>query len=65
MARLEGEPGLKKYDFPELKDIAAEFLDEYRADPESPSMSIEEIEEIMMKSDDEFWRSVRGEEKCL
>jgi len=58
--KLEGELGLKKYDFPEIKDILAEFLDEYRADPEIQSMSVEEIEELMRKSDTEFWRSVHG-----
>jgi hypothetical protein len=59
--KLEGELGLKKYDFTEIKDILAEFLDEYRADPEIQSMSVEEIEELMRKSDTEFWRSVHGE----
>lgn len=59
--KLEGELGLKKYDFPEIKDIAAEFLSEYRADPEIQSVPTEEIEELMRKSDREFWRSVRGE----
>jgi len=60
--RLEGELGLKKYDFPEIKDIATDFLDEHQDDPDIQSMPVEEVEEIMKKSDTEFWRSVRGED---
>ena len=59
--KLEGEMGIKKYDFPELRGIVAEFLEEYQDDPDFQNMSIEEIEEIMSKSDDSFWRSVRGD----
>lgn len=47
--------GLKKYDFREIKDLAADFLDYHIQD-----MSVEEIEEIMRKSEAEFWESVRG-----
>src|SRR6266566_4905988 len=50
-----------KYDFPEIRGIVADYLEEYQDDPDVQSMSIEEIEEIMSKSDSEFWRSVRGE----
>lgn len=59
--KLEGELGLQKYNFPETKEIAAEFLNECRNDSDLQSMSIEEIEELMKKSDSQFWRSVRGE----
>lgn len=60
--KLERELGLQQYNFEEIKDVAAEFLDKYRADPEVQNMSVEEIEELMIKSDTEFWRSVRAEE---
>jgi hypothetical protein len=53
--------GIKKYDFPELRGTVAEFLEEYQDDPDIQNMSIEEIEEIMSKSDSDFWRCVRGE----
>jgi hypothetical protein len=59
--KLEGEMGIKKYDFPELRGIVAEFLEEYQESLDFQNMSIEEIEEIMSKSDTQFWRSVRGE----
>lgn len=49
--KLEGELNLEKYDFPEIKDLAADFLDECQDDPDIRDMSVEEIEEIMMKSD--------------
>lgn len=61
ITKLERELNLKQYEFEEMKEIAAEFLNEYRADPEIQNMPIEEIEEIMRKSDSEFWRSVREE----
>jgi len=52
--KLEGELGLKKYYFPEIKDRAADFLDEHQDDPDIRNMSVEEIEEIMRQSDSEF-----------
>ena len=61
--KLEGELGLKKYDFPEIKDIAADFLDENQDEPNIHDMSLEEIEDIMRRSDKAFWQSVRGEEE--
>ena len=60
--KLEGEMGIKKYDFPEMRGILAEFLEEYQDDSDIQNMSIEEIEEVMSKSDSEFWRSVRGDQ---
>jgi len=57
--KLEGELNIQKYDFPEMRGIVADFLDEYHDDPDVQNMSIEEIEEIMSKSDTDFWRSVR------
>src|SRR2546428_13536030 len=59
--KLEVELNIKKYNFPELRGIVAEFLEEYQDDPGVQNMSIEEIEEIMSKSDDSFCRSVRGD----
>jgi hypothetical protein len=53
--------GIKKYDFPELRGMVAEFLEEYHDDPDVQNMSIEEIEEITSRSDSDFWRSVRGD----
>jgi len=57
--KLEGELGLKKYDFSEIKDVVADFLDEHQVDPNINDMSIEEIEELMRKSDTDFWQSTR------
>jgi hypothetical protein len=56
--KLEGELGLKKYNFPEIKDLAADFLDSHQVDPSIHDMSVEEIEELMRKSDADFWLSV-------
>ena len=60
--KLQGELGLKKYDFPEIKELAADFLDDHQDDTSIHDMSVEEIVEIMTKSDSDFWRKVRGEE---
>lgn len=60
--KLEGELGIKKYYFEEIRGLVADYLEEYQDDPDVQNMSIEEIEEIMSKRDKEFWRSVRGEE---
>ena len=60
--KLEAEIGIKKYDFPEIRGIVADYLEEYQDDPDVQSMSIEEIEEVMSKSDSEFLRSVREED---
>jgi hypothetical protein len=60
--KLEGEMGIRKYDFPEMRGIVVEFLEEYQDVPVIQNMSIEEIEEVMSKSDSEFWRSVRGDQ---
>src|SRR2546427_9658073 len=59
--KLEGELGIKKYDFPEIRGLVEDYLEEYQDEPDVQNMSIEEIEEIMSKSDSEFWRSIRGE----
>jgi len=60
--KLEGELGLKKFDFPEIKEIPpADFLDD-DDDVDIQNMSVEEIEKIMRKNDTEFWQSIRGEE---
>jgi hypothetical protein len=59
--KLEGELGLKKYYFEEIKEMTADFLEEHQDDPNIHDMSLEEIEEIMRKSDSEFWQSVHGE----
>jgi hypothetical protein len=56
--KLEGELGLKKYDFLEIKDLAADFLDDNQDEPNIHDMSVEEIVDIMRKSDSEFWQSV-------
>jgi hypothetical protein len=52
--KLERELKIEQYDFPEMKDMAAEFLDECQDDPDITNMSVEEIEEIMEKSDSDF-----------
>ncbi len=44
-----------------MRGIVADFLDEHQNDADIQNMSIEEIEEIMNKSDSDFWRCVRGE----
>lgn len=59
--KLEGELGLQKYNFPEVQEIAADFLNECRNDPEIQDMPISEIIELMEKSDSQFWKSIRGE----
>lgn len=59
--KLERELKIEQYDFPEIKGLAADFLDECQDDPDVQNMSVEEIEEIMRKSDSEFWEKVRGE----
>lgn len=58
--KLEGELGLEKYNFEETKELTANFLNEYRADPEIQNMLIEEIQELMRKSDTKFWNEVNG-----
>jgi len=42
---------LKKYDFQEIKGLTADFLDHHQNDPDIQDMSLDEIEEIMRKSD--------------
>lgn len=56
--KLEKDLEIKQYDFEEMQEVAAEFLENHEVDPEIQNMSVKEIEEIMKKSDDEFWRSV-------
>lgn len=60
--KLEKDLGIKQYEFEEIQELAAEFLDEHGSDPDIQDMSLEEIKELMRKSDIEFWQSVRGEE---
>jgi hypothetical protein len=59
--KLEGELGLKKYNFEEIRDMTTDFLEEHQDDPNIHDMSVEEIEEIMRRSDTTFWQSVSGE----
>jgi hypothetical protein len=56
--KLEKELGLALYPFEEIKNLAADFLDEHQDEPSIHDMSIDEIVDIMRKSDSEFWQSV-------
>lgn len=56
--KLERELEIQEYSFEEIKQLAADFLDEYRDDPVVQGMTIEEIEELMRKHDDTFWSQV-------
>lgn len=56
--KLEKELGLTLYPFEEIKYLAADYLDDHQADPSIHDMSVEEIVEIMRKSDSDFWQSI-------
>lgn len=59
--KLQGELNLQKYPFAEMRHAVAEYLsDNYKDNPELNDMSVEEIEELMKKSDDEFWGRVNS-----
>lgn len=56
--KLQKDLRLKQYEFEEMQELAAEYLENHEVDPELNKMSVEEIEELMKQSSDDFWREV-------